>query len=82
MGSKRIKPALKGKVKWAGWHPFRRGLATNLHSLGVQDKTIQAILRHSDVAVTQRHYIKVLSPASIAAMKKLAKSVAAQNPIQ
>jgi len=32
---------------WHGWHAFRRGLATNLHALGVDDKTIQAILRHS-----------------------------------
>src|SRR5437879_8785039 len=28
---------------WHGWHAFRRGLATNLHTLGVDDKTIQAI---------------------------------------
>jgi integrase len=33
--------------QWHGWHAFRRGLATNLHALGVDDKTIQAILRHS-----------------------------------
>ena len=30
--------------RWHGWHAFRRGLATNLHALGVEDKTIQAIL--------------------------------------
>ena len=33
--------------RWCGWHAFRRGLATNLHQLGVADKTIQAILRYS-----------------------------------
>ena len=32
------------RPQWQGWHPFRRGLATNLHDLGVPDKTIQAIL--------------------------------------
>lgn len=37
---------------WHGWHAFRRGLATNLHTLGVDDKTIQAILRHSNVSLT------------------------------
>src|SRR5712692_4520232 len=37
---------------WHGWHAFRRGLATNLPTLGVDDKTIQAILRHSNVVVT------------------------------
>ena len=28
-------------VQRHGWHAFRRGLATNLHRLGVQDKIIQ-----------------------------------------
>jgi hypothetical protein len=31
---------------------FRRGLATNLNRLGVQDKTMQAILRHSNLPTT------------------------------
>ena len=35
--------------EWHSWHSFRRGLATNLHALGVDRKTIQAILRHSNV---------------------------------
>jgi hypothetical protein len=37
----------------------------------VDDKTIQAILRHSNVAVTQACYIKTLPKQSIAAMQKL-----------
>jgi integrase len=56
---------------WHGWHAFRRGLATNLHDLGVDDKTIQAILRHANVAITQAAYIKTLDSQSIAAMKQL-----------
>jgi integrase len=56
---------------WHGFHAFRRGLATNLHDLGVDDLTIQCILRHSDVSVTQRCYIKVLPQQGVAAMKKL-----------
>jgi site-specific recombinase XerD len=43
----------KSPPQWHGWHAFRRGLATNLHALGVDDKTIQAILRHSNVSLTQ-----------------------------
>ena len=35
------------KIPWYGWHAFRRGLATNLHRLGVSDKVIQQILRHA-----------------------------------
>jgi integrase len=62
----RIRPLLKAKssVRWLGGHAFRRGLATNLHALGVDDMTIQRILRHSNVSVTQDCYIKTL-PASV-----------------
>jgi integrase len=48
------------RPEWRGWHAFRRGLATNLHDLEVADETIKAILRHSNVQVTQRSYIKTL----------------------
>jgi len=43
---------------WHGFHAFRRGLATNLSALGIPAEIIRLILRHSDVATTQRHYIK------------------------
>ena len=56
---------------WHGWYAFRRGLATNLHDLGVVDKTIQRILRHANVAITQASYIKTLDSQSIAAMRQL-----------
>jgi integrase len=44
--------------EWCGWHAFRRGLATTLNRLGVDDSVIQRILRHSNVAVTQASYVK------------------------
>jgi hypothetical protein len=37
---------------WQGWHAARRGLGANLYRLGVPDKVIQTILRHSNVNVT------------------------------
>jgi integrase len=46
------------------------GLATNLHDLRVDDETIQAILRHSNVQVTQRSYIKTLPQQTVDAMEK------------
>ncbi|MGC2734307.1 MAG: tyrosine-type recombinase/integrase [Candidatus Acidiferrales bacterium] len=80
MGSKKIKPALaENDIEWHAWHAFRRGLATNLHELGVQDKTIQAILRHSNVAVTQAAYIKQLPAASIKAMRRLGEKWKAKS---
>jgi integrase len=58
----------KARPEWHGFHAFRRGLATNLHAIGVDDLTIQRILRHSNVAVTQQCYIKTRDAQSIAAM--------------
>ncbi len=53
---------------WRGWHAFRRGLATNLHALGVADKEIQTILRHSNISVTQQCYVKSLTESQVSAM--------------
>src|SRR5260370_21806502 len=66
----------KAGVRWRGWHAFRRGLATNLHHrLGVSDKTIQRILRHSNVAVTQNCYIKTAGSEVAAAMQQFERSL-------
>jgi integrase len=62
---------------WHGWHAFRRGLATNLHRLGVDDKTVQAILRHSQIATTQNIYIKSVPADSLNAMERFAETVPA-----
>ena len=53
---------------WHGWHAFRRGLATYLHAQGVPDKEIQAILRHENVAITQKSYVKTVPENVRAAM--------------
>ncbi|HEX7959945.1 MAG TPA: hypothetical protein VF493_08500 [Terriglobales bacterium] len=57
--------------QWRGFHAARRGLASNLYSLGVPDIVIQNILRHWDVSVTQRCYIKPLAESTKNAMSKL-----------
>ena len=44
--------------RWHGWHAFRRGIATNLHQLGVAEKDIQAIPRHSNIGITMNIYVK------------------------
>ena len=70
--NREILPTLKAAgIPWKGWHAFRRGLATNLHALGVDELTIQRILRHSNVAVTQKCYIKTLPEQSVAGMRRL-----------
>jgi len=62
-------------IVWHGWHGFRRGLASNLNRLGVDDSVIQRILRHSTVATTQNHYIKTASPDAIAAMRQFSEDL-------
>jgi integrase len=54
---------------------FRRGIASNLNRLGVDDSVIQAILRHSSVAVTQSCYIQTVRHDAKAAMNKLENSL-------
>jgi integrase len=61
-------------IEWHGWHAFRRGLATNLYALGAPDKTVQAILRHANVATTMAYYVKPVAAESVAAMKKLERA--------
>jgi integrase len=56
---------------WHGWHAFRRGLARNLHALGVEDKNIQAILRHSTLALTMNVYVKTVGESQTYALDSL-----------
>ena len=71
-----IRPALRGSgVLWHGWHAFRRGLATNLYRIGVSARTIQAILRHSNVSTTLAFYVKTSGSDSVAAMERLEKEM-------
>jgi hypothetical protein len=44
-------------LKWYGWHAYRRGLASNLKELGIDDLVIKRILRHGDVGTIQKSYI-------------------------
>jgi len=70
-----MKPALKkAGIEWHGWHALRRGLGTNLNSLGVDGKTIQAILRHSDLSTTMAFYVRPVPAESKAAMRKIERA--------
>jgi integrase len=73
LGRRVLAPALG--EDWKGWHGFRRGLGTNLYSLGVPPKVIQEILRHADVTTTETHYIVVDRSETAKAMKKLERAV-------
>lgn len=67
--------------KWHGFHSFRRGLASTLYALGVDDLMIQQILRHQDVSVTRKHYIKTVQSQSVSAMAKLEAALCADRAL-
>jgi integrase len=60
---------------WFGWHSFRRGLGTRLNEAGVDDKDIQSILRHGNIATTQAFYILPSREQAEAGLKKLDKTL-------
>ena len=61
--------------KWHGWHAARRGLGSNLYALGVPEKVIQQILRHTNVSTTSTYYIKTVPTQVTAAMEKLQQAL-------
>ena len=80
-GRRQIKKAMNSiGLTWRGWHSFRRGLASNLFELGVSDKVVQRILRHSRVSITRDRYVKVRDPKVEAAMQTLEQAVSENRP--
>lgn len=78
--NRQIRPALKkAGIGWHGWHGFRRGLATNLNRMGMQDKTIQAMLRHSNISTTTNIYIKSVDADVVSAMNALEAELCAER---
>ena len=63
----------RGKVGGEG-SPLKM-ILINLSDLEVPDNVIQRILRHSDVATTQKHYRKALPKSARKAMQKLDRSL-------
>lgn len=64
---------------WHGFHACRRGLGTNLYHLGVLDKVIQKILRHSNVNTTMTYYVKGMASDVTEAMEKLEQNLSAHE---
>jgi len=67
--------------EWHGFHSFRRGLASTLYALGVDDVMVQQILRHQDVSLTRKHYIKTVPEQSVSAMAKLEAALCADRAL-
>jgi integrase len=61
--------------KFKGWHSFRRSLASNLSTLGIKPKVVQAILRHGDIGTTLSYYMETPEADSRDALDQLAKLI-------
>ena len=67
-------------AEWHGFH-FRRGLASTLYTVGVDDVMVQQIMRHQDVIVTRKHYIKTVPEQSVSAIAKLEAALCADRAL-
>jgi hypothetical protein len=64
-----------------GWHAFLRGLAANLHALGVAEKSIQTILWHSNVGFTMNVYVKSVSESQVSVVNALSEKLGTQSDL-
>ena len=72
LARREIRPLLeKAKVKWHGWHAFRRGLATNLQRLGEPIEVAQLLLRSADFDTVANYYVKGVDEDAKRAMQRL-----------
>jgi integrase len=67
---------------WKGFHAARRGLGSNLYRLGVHEKVIQKILRHSNVSTTMSYYVKSTALDVTDAMKQFEQNIADKLEVQ
>ena len=78
LGKLKIEPVAQSLgLEWWGFHALRRGIATNLYSLGASDKIVQRVLRHAKATVTRERYIKSVPSDVNAAMETMNTAVKA-----
>jgi integrase len=83
VGRKRIGAAFqRAGLTFAGYHGFRRGLASNLFELGCEDLLVMRVLRHASVQVTRSSYIKVRDGILESAMSRLSEAAKNQDAIR
>lgn len=73
-----LKPVLRKlglPTKDVGLHAFRHGLGTALSDNGVSPKTVQAILRHTDIQTTFRYYVHSDTDAQRSALAAIGTNV-------
>jgi integrase len=72
LAKRTVRPILKAAgMKWHGWYALRRGIATLVNSIEKDAMAAKALLRHSSVLTTQKHYIKEVPEITLRAMAKI-----------
>ncbi len=69
-----LKPILRKfnlPTKGVGLHAFRHGLGTALSNSKISPKTVQQILRHSDIKTTFRYYVHSDTDAQRSALQEI-----------
>jgi integrase len=69
-----LKPILRKfnlPTKDVGLHAFRHGLGTALSNSKISPKTVQQILRHSDIKTTFRYYVHSDTDAQRSALQEI-----------
>jgi integrase len=66
-----VPAAEKAGLGRIGYHMFRRGFATEAHEAGINDKNIQAQLRHASVEITRNVYMQTIPEAQKKAVNQM-----------
>jgi integrase len=71
LGKRVVLPTLrKAEIPWHGWYALRRGLAT-LAARVDSPLAAKGLLRHSNIATTQQHYIKDVPEEAARAVERI-----------
>jgi integrase len=73
---------LNAKIPWHGWYALRRGIGTLTATLAKDANAAKGLLRHSSLATTLGHYVKIVPEVTERAMHQVEQLFAADAPRQ
>jgi integrase len=62
-------------IRCLNFHGFRRGFATEAHSQGASDKSIQKQMRHAQASTSRELYIQPIEKDQREAVERMSESV-------
>jgi AmiR/NasT family two-component response regulator len=61
----------KANIPWHAWYALRRGIGTLTATLAKDANAAKGLLRHSSLATTLGHYVKIVPEVTERAMQKV-----------